>query len=152
MRTALEHAGAERCLLILARGDDYRIEAEAQTSGDQVIVALRQANVTAADLPSSVLHYVLRTKEVVLLHDASGQNQFAADEYIRGHRTVCALSAAAEAKSPAGFCTSKTVLHLTRSPLGEWPSSSCLPQRRRSPWRTHVFIATLKIVKRRSGA
>ena len=38
MRTALEHAGAERGLLILARGDDYRIEAEAQTSSDQVIV------------------------------------------------------------------------------------------------------------------
>jgi PAS domain S-box-containing protein len=91
MRTALEHAGAERCLLILARGDDYRIEAEAQTSSDQVIVALRQANVTAADLPNSVLHYVLRTKEVVLLHDASGQNQFAADEYIRGHHARSVL-------------------------------------------------------------
>ena len=37
MRTALEHAGAERGLLILARGDEYRIEAEAtnqQRSGD----------------------------------------------------------------------------------------------------------------------
>ena len=30
MRTALEHAGAERGLLILARRDDYRIEAEAK--------------------------------------------------------------------------------------------------------------------------
>ena len=91
MRTALEHAGAERGLLILARGDDYRIEAEAQTSSDQVIVALRQASVTAADLPNSVLHYVLRAKEVVLLHDASGQNQFAADEYIRGHHARSVL-------------------------------------------------------------
>jgi PAS domain S-box-containing protein len=91
MRTALEHAGAERGLLILARGDDYGIEAEAQTSSDQVIVALRQASVTTADLPNSVLHYVLRTKEVVLLHDASGQNQFAADEYIRGHHARSVL-------------------------------------------------------------
>ena len=91
MRTALEHAGAERGLLILARGDDYRIEAEAKTSSDQVIVAIRQASVTAADLPNSVLHYVLRTKEVVLLHDASGQNQFAADEYIRGHHARSVL-------------------------------------------------------------
>ncbi len=91
MRTALEHAGAERGLLILARGDDYRIEAEAQTGSDQVIVTLRQASVSAADLPNSVLHYVLRTKEVVLLHDASGQNQFAADEYIRGHHARSVL-------------------------------------------------------------
>jgi PAS domain S-box-containing protein len=91
MRTALEHAGAERGLLILARGDDYRIEAEAKTSSDQVIVAIRQASVTAVDLPNSLLHYVLRTKEVVLLHDASGQNQFAADEYIRGHHARSVL-------------------------------------------------------------
>lgn len=85
MRTAIEHAGADRGLLILSREDGYRIEAEATTSSDQVTVVLRQASVTAADLPSSVLHYVLRTKEGVLLHDASGQNPFAADEYIRGH-------------------------------------------------------------------
>ena len=93
MRTALEHAGAERGLLILARGDDYRIEAEATTSSNQVTVVLRRASVTAADLPSSVLHYVLRTKEGMVLHDASGQNPFAADEYVRGHdaRSVLCL-------------------------------------------------------------
>jgi len=91
MRTALEHAGAERGLLILSRGDDYRIEAEATTSSDQVTVVLRQASVTAADLPSSVLHYVLRTKEGVLLHDASSQNPFAPDEYFRGRHTRSVL-------------------------------------------------------------
>jgi predicted ATPase/transcriptional regulator with GAF, ATPase, and Fis domain len=85
MRAAIEHAGAERGLLILPRADDYQIEAEATTSTDDVNVVLRQARITAADLPSSILHYVLRTKESVLLHDASGQNPFAADEYIRGH-------------------------------------------------------------------
>jgi len=91
MRTALEHAGAERGLLILSRGDSYRIEAEATTNSDHVAVVLRQANVTAADLPISVLHYVLRTKECVLLHDASSENPFAADEYIRGHRARSVL-------------------------------------------------------------
>ena len=102
MRTAIEHAGAERGLLILPRGDDYRIEAEATTSSDDVNVVLRQASVTAADLPSSVLQYVLRTKESVLLHDASGQNPFAADDYIREHsRTVCALPTAPQADQTA---------------------------------------------------
>ncbi len=91
MRTAVEHAGAERALLILARGDDYRIEAEANTSSDDVTVVLRRASVTAGDLPISVLHYVLRTKEVVLLHDASTQNSFAEDEYIRGHHARSVL-------------------------------------------------------------
>jgi len=91
MRAAIEHAGAERGLLILPRGEDYRIEAEATTSRDTVNVVLRKAGVTAADLPSSVFQYVLRTKESVLLHDASGQNPFAADEYIRGHHARSVL-------------------------------------------------------------
>jgi PAS domain S-box-containing protein len=85
MRTAIEHAGAERGLLILAQGDEYRIEAEATTSGDTVTVDLRQANVTTEDLPESVLRYVVRTKESVLLDDASGESQFSADEYIPRH-------------------------------------------------------------------
>ena len=51
MRAAIEHAGAERGLLILPRGDEYRIEAEATASGETVTVGQRQASVTAADLP-----------------------------------------------------------------------------------------------------
>ena len=38
MRTAIEHAGAERGLLIVPRGDELRIEAEAITSGEDVDV------------------------------------------------------------------------------------------------------------------
>src|SRR6185503_19152619 len=91
MRAAIEHAGAERGLLILPRADDYQIEAEATTSSDDVNVVLRQASITALDLPSSILQYVLRTKESVLLHDASGQNPFAADEYLRGHQARSVL-------------------------------------------------------------
>src|SRR2546427_858442 len=91
MLTAIEHAGAERGLLILPRGEDYRIEAEATTGNDNVNVVLRQASVPTGDLPSSVFQYVLRTKESVLLHDASGQNPFAADEYIRGHHARSVL-------------------------------------------------------------
>ena len=44
MRTAIEHAGAERGLLILPRGVEQRIEAEATTSGDTIIVRLREAS------------------------------------------------------------------------------------------------------------
>ena len=92
MRTAIEHAGAERGLLILPRGDEYRIEAEARTSGSTVKVDLRQTAVTAADLPESVFRYALRTKEAVLLHDASGQSSFSSDDYLRerqGRSVLC---------------------------------------------------------------
>jgi PAS domain S-box-containing protein len=93
MRSAIEHAGAERGLLILPRGDGHRIEAEATTTTDNVNVVLRNSGITAADLPKSVFQYVVRTKETVLLHDASGQNPFSADQYIRDHspRSVLCL-------------------------------------------------------------
>ncbi len=87
MSSAIEHAGADRGLLILPRGDKYQIEAEATTSSDNVNVVLKQERVTAADLPESVFHYVLRTKESVLLHNASSHNSFSADGYIRDHRS-----------------------------------------------------------------
>jgi len=91
MRTAIEHAGAERGLLILPRGNTYQIEAEATTSSGEVKVELRQASVTAADLPESVLRYVLRTKESILLHDALGQSSFSSDDYVREHRARSVL-------------------------------------------------------------
>ena len=86
MRTAIEHAGAGRGLLILAAGDGYRVEAEAKTSNNTVTVGQRQTSVTAADLPESILHYVIRTRESVLLNDAATANPFSADKYIHQHR------------------------------------------------------------------
>jgi PAS domain S-box-containing protein len=83
MRTAVEHAGAERGLLILPRGVEQRIEAEATTSGETIIVCLQQASVTEAVVPESILHYVVRTQESVILDDASAQHPFSSDTYIR---------------------------------------------------------------------
>src|SRR6266436_6073005 len=83
MRIAVEHAGAERGLLILFPSDEPRIEAEATTGRGRVEVTLRQAVVTPSELPESVLHYVIRTRESVILDDASAQNPFSADAYIR---------------------------------------------------------------------
>ena len=91
MTIALEHAGAERGLLILFPGDEPRIEAEATTGRGQVEVALRETAVTPAELPESVLHYVIRTRESVILDDASAQNPFSADEYIRQKRARSVL-------------------------------------------------------------
>lgn len=93
MSSAIEHAGADRGLLILPRGDKYQIEAEAKTSSSNVNVILKQARVTPGDLPKSIFHYVLRTKERVLLNDASSQKSFSEDVYIRSHcsRSVLCL-------------------------------------------------------------
>jgi PAS domain S-box-containing protein len=82
MRAAIEHAGAERGLLILPRGVEQRIEAEATTSGDSVMVRLGQTSVTEAAVPESIINYVVRTQESVILDNASADNLFSADPYI----------------------------------------------------------------------
>jgi predicted ATPase/signal transduction histidine kinase len=83
---AVEHAGAERGLLILSHGEELRIAAEAKTGRHGVEVQLQDELVTPSALPDSLLHYVIRTQESVILDDASTQNQFSQDEYVRQRR------------------------------------------------------------------
>ena len=91
MRTAVEHAGAERGLLILPHDTHYRIEAEVVTINREVRVNLRQASMTAADMPESVFRYVLRTNASVLLHEARADSDFGADDYVRTNRALSVL-------------------------------------------------------------
>ncbi len=83
MRIAVEHAGAERGLLILLRGDEPQIEAEATTGQGRAEVTVRQAAITPSDLAQSVLHYVVRTRERVVVDDVSVRNLYSEDEYVR---------------------------------------------------------------------
>jgi len=86
MRIAVEHAGADRGLLILLHGDESQIEAEAITSHDVVSISLRQTPATSVQLPESLLRYVLRTQDSVILDDATKAHSFASDEYFNLHR------------------------------------------------------------------
>ncbi|HEY6344755.1 MAG TPA: sigma 54-interacting transcriptional regulator [Bryobacteraceae bacterium] len=86
MRKAMEHAGAERGLLIVPRGDELQLRAESTTSGNDVIVCLQDAAAVAGAAPESILRYVMRTHESVILDDASSANQYSADPYLLRHR------------------------------------------------------------------
>jgi PAS domain S-box-containing protein len=86
MRTALEHAGAERGLLIAEHDGLQQLEAEATTVRDAVTVRLRRERVSAADLPEAILHYVVRTRQAVILDDAGAQGAYVEDPYVRRHR------------------------------------------------------------------
>jgi len=83
LRTAIEHAGAERGLLILPQGAELRIQAEATTGGSSITVGLRDAPISSAELPEPVIQYAARTQESVILDDASARGSFSNDEYIR---------------------------------------------------------------------
>ncbi|MGA2125618.1 MAG: AAA family ATPase [Xanthobacteraceae bacterium] len=89
MRLAIEHAGAERGLLLLSRGNELRQEAEAMTNGDGIIVRRRDAS--AAAVPDSIVHYVMRTREGVLLDNASLHSTYSLDPYVRGRNARSVL-------------------------------------------------------------
>ena len=91
MRAALEHAGAERGLLIVPGAGELKVEAEATTSGEKLMVHREQDPIAAAALPQSIVNYVVRTREAVILDDASGANPFSDDEYIRRTRARSVL-------------------------------------------------------------
>lgn len=91
VRIAVEHAGAERGLLILIQDGEPRIEAEATTGPGKVDVAVRQVAVTPSDLSQSALHYVIRTQESVLLDDASADNLYSMDKYFERKRSRSVL-------------------------------------------------------------
>jgi PAS domain S-box-containing protein len=91
MTIALENAGANCGLLILPAEDDHLIQAEAQATRDQVEVVLCQKSITAIACPESLVRYVIRTHESVILDDASRSNLFSEDEYLRGRQTKSIL-------------------------------------------------------------
>ncbi|HWN51000.1 MAG TPA: AAA family ATPase, partial [Xanthobacteraceae bacterium] len=76
MTIALENAGADHGLLILPAKDDHLIQAEARATGDQVGVVLCQKPITGISCPESLVRYVIRTHESVILDDASRPNLF----------------------------------------------------------------------------
>jgi PAS domain S-box-containing protein len=99
MRIVVEDAGAERALLIIPQGDAQRIEAEATTGREAIKVRFVGRILTPRDLPESVLTYVVRTQETVILDDALTPNLFSSDSYIaqKGVRSILCLPLAKQA-------------------------------------------------------
>ena len=98
MRLSLEHAGAERGVLLLVHGTELRSEAEALTRGEDIVV--RRPDGTEPPLPDSVVQVAMRARQIVLLDDAARHPAHASDPYVREHdaRSVLCLPLVAEAK------------------------------------------------------
>jgi signal transduction histidine kinase/CheY-like chemotaxis protein len=86
MTIALEHAGADRGLLVLQQASGLRIEAQASTESHGVVVRQPGVPPTAQDLPETILEHVVRTRESVILDDARVRNAFSQDEYLSSTR------------------------------------------------------------------
>jgi PAS domain S-box-containing protein len=87
LRIVLEQAGAQRGFLLLVEGDVLAIHAQAETHGAATRVGLVPAlPVSAAMLPLSILSYVRRTGEALVLIDAAAETGYASDGYIAQQR------------------------------------------------------------------
>jgi PAS domain S-box-containing protein len=91
MTIAIENAGADRGLLILPAEGEYLIQAEAQATGDHVKVVLCQKSISGITCPESLVRYVIRTQESVILDDASRPSLFSEDDYLRDRQTKSIL-------------------------------------------------------------
>ncbi|QIG95956.1 trifunctional serine/threonine-protein kinase/ATP-binding protein/sensor histidine kinase [Bradyrhizobium sp. 6(2017)] len=91
MTIAIEHAGADRGLLVLPHGDDLRVEAEAKSTAKTVSVRLVGGDAPAPGLPATVLAHVRRTQQPVILDDARAKTPFSSDGYLRRNRVRSVL-------------------------------------------------------------
>lgn len=85
MRVVLASAGAQRGFLVLQHGDVLWVEALIVVDPERVEVGLHTPVDKRSDLAASVIHYVARSHETVVLDDASAVTRFAADPYIAGN-------------------------------------------------------------------
>lgn len=87
MRSALEHAGADRGVLLLSEGGELRVRAEATTTGSDA-VTVRSTDVSSATIPvpETIKTYVTRTHQPVAIDDVAATHPFVDDAYFQTAR------------------------------------------------------------------
>lgn len=85
MDLAIKNAGAQKGVLILERDQHFVIEALITTDPHSVQIGETIPIETSTDVPISIVQYVARTKEVVVIGAADQENRFASDPYIAAH-------------------------------------------------------------------
>jgi len=97
MKILVENAGAQTGYLILHKAEEWVIEAssEVDSSSGRDVYATRVLQSLSINnyLPLSIINYVIRTKESVVLNDATSESAFTNEPYIKEHQTKSVLSA-----------------------------------------------------------
>jgi predicted ATPase/signal transduction histidine kinase/CheY-like chemotaxis protein/tRNA A-37 threonylcarbamoyl transferase component Bud32 len=82
MRIAIENAGAETGLLILERAGQFLIEASGRLEQNEINLQQSIPVETSQQIPLSLINYVVRTQQDVVLNDATNEGVFTTDTYI----------------------------------------------------------------------
>ncbi|MGE0495341.1 MAG: diguanylate cyclase [Vulcanimicrobiota bacterium] len=87
VRLVLETAGAQRGLLLLESEGGLQVVCEGWVDTEIQLRSLELPAADYAECPQSVIHYVRRTREAVILHHASQDSTFCQDDYIQSRST-----------------------------------------------------------------
>ncbi len=93
MQILIENAGAQTGYLLLENAGEWAIEAACELiDGEQVCATqVLQSLPTVDRLPESIIHYVIRTHESVILNHATHEGNFINDAYIQRYQSQSVL-------------------------------------------------------------
>ncbi|HIK16783.1 MAG TPA: AAA family ATPase [Leptolyngbyaceae cyanobacterium M33_DOE_097] len=93
MQILIENAGAQTGCLLLKNAGEWTIEAACElVDGEQVCATqVLQSAPIENRLPESIIQYVIRTRESVILNNATHEGNFINDSYIQHHQTQSVL-------------------------------------------------------------
>ncbi|TGM12192.1 GAF domain-containing protein [Leptospira selangorensis] len=91
MQISIENVGAEKGVMILRRDGKLFVEAEGSTTDDEIRVLQGIPIQESKNIPISVIYYVERTKEDLVLRNAFADEKFNKDPYIKERKTKSVL-------------------------------------------------------------
>ncbi len=86
MTILLENAGAEKGSFILLQKDEWFVEAQRDANKGTIKIEQENPLEMASEIGVNIVNYVIRTKTIVLLDNASRSGMFVNDPYIRDAR------------------------------------------------------------------
>jgi len=92
LRLLAQNAGAERAVLALPRDGSLRVEAEFLMEPERVDLDLNESLEGSARLPGTLVQYIERGKEPLVLSQAFTDNRFDTDPYLRTHQPASILA------------------------------------------------------------
>jgi len=91
IQVALENAGGEKAFLILSKAGNLMIEATGVSGTKEATVLPSIPVEQSPEIPVSLINYVYRTSEILVLDNASVGNTFYTDPYIIGTQSKSVL-------------------------------------------------------------
>lgn len=92
MSIALEHASAQRGVLLRRDGDRLLVQASARLGADGIDVDMTQAPPGELDLPLTLIHGALRTRAPVSVSDSRRPSDHALDPYLSAYPRCAAIA------------------------------------------------------------